>query len=148
MERRDFFKNAGCGFSALTAGVLIIDESDASEVQLTPPPPKPQETTPVLRPAGKRYSIEVEIFEVKGTCGRHKAGDKFVYPQDKGKICAWLMDAMNAPIRVLECGGIMPWLYKGTPYEKVIDPEGITTEFIQCPDPTAGLVAKIIRRRV
>ena len=43
----------------------------------------------------------------------------------------------------------MPWLYEGTPYKKVIDPDGITTEFIRCPDPTAsGVVAKITRTKV
>jgi hypothetical protein len=31
---------------------------------------------------------------------------------------------------------------------KVIDPSGITTEFIRCPDPTRVVVAKITRRRV
>jgi len=31
----------------------------------------------------------------------------------------------------------------------VIDPEGVTTEFIRCPDPTdAGVVVKITRTRV
>ena len=34
----------------------------------------------------------------------------------------------------------------GTAYEKVIDPEGVTTEFVRCPDPTAsGIVVKVIR---
>ena len=58
------------------------------------------------------------------------------------------MDAMNGAIRVLEHGGTLPWLYAGTPYEKVIDPNGLTTEFIRCPDPTRVVVAKISRRRV
>jgi hypothetical protein len=58
------------------------------------------------------------------------------------------MDSMNGAIRVLEYGGTLPWLYKGTPYEKVIDPNGITTEFIRCPDPSRVIVAKITRRRV
>jgi len=31
---------------------------------------------------------------------------------------------------------------------KVIDPDGVTTEFIRCPDPTRVVVAKITRRRV
>jgi len=55
---------------------------------------------------------------------------------------------MIEPIRILEWGVTLPWLYKGTPYEKVIDPDGVTTEFIRCPDPTADLVAKIIRTKV
>jgi len=39
-------------------------------------------------------------------------------------------------------------MYQGTPYEKVVDPDGVTTEFVRCPDPTSGLVAKITRTRV
>ena len=36
--------------------------------------------------------------------------------------------------------------YKGTAYEKQIDPDGVTTEFVRCPDPTdAGIVVKITR---
>ena len=32
---------------------------------------------------------------------------------------------------------------------KEIDPEGITTEFVRCPDPTnAGVVAKITRNKI
>jgi hypothetical protein len=30
----------------------------------------------------------------------------------------------------------------------LIDPNGVTTEYVRCPDPTANLVAKIIRTRV
>ena len=63
-------------------------------------------------------------------------------------MCAWLLDSMSGAVRVLD-GGTMPWLYEGTPYKKVIDPDGITTEFIRCPDPTAsGVVAKITRTKV
>jgi len=49
-------------------------------------------------------------------------------------------------IRALENGGTLPWLYKETPYEKVVDPDGVTTEFVRCSDPTAsGIVIKITR---
>jgi hypothetical protein len=30
----------------------------------------------------------------------------------------------------------------------VIDPDGVTTEYVRCPDPTSALVAKITRTRV
>ncbi|MBP1636376.1 MAG: hypothetical protein H6Q10_2950 [Acidobacteria bacterium] len=64
-------------------------------------------------------------------------------------MCSWLLDSMSGAVRVLEYGGTMPWLYEGTPYQKVIDPEGVTTEFIRCPDPTAsGVVVKITRTKV
>jgi hypothetical protein len=50
-------------------------------------------------------------------------------------------------IRVLQFGGTLPWTYEGTPYEKEIDPEDTTTEFVRCPDPTSsGVVLKIIRK--
>lgn len=113
------------------------------------------------------YTIELEIFEGnagtlrtdgtypdfarEGICawmyGRLKVGQKFRYPDDLGEICPWLVDSMTGMIRALEHGGELPWRYKGTTYEKVIDPEGITTEYVRCPDPTkAGIVVKITRR--
>ena len=91
------------------------------------------------------YNIEIEIFESDGTCTHHKVGEKFNYPEDKGKICQWLLDSMNSMIRVLKYGGTLPWKYSDTPYEKSIDLEGITTEFVRCPDPTAKIIAKITR---
>jgi hypothetical protein len=75
-----------------------------------------------------------------------KVGEKFRYPEDRGKICEWLLDSMNGAIRVLEFGGTMPWTYEGTPYQKVIDRNGVTTEYIRCPDPSkSGIVVKITR---
>jgi len=91
------------------------------------------------------YNIIIEIFESNGICTRHKVGEKFKYPEDIGKICQWLLDSMNSMIRVLKYGGTLPWTYSDTPYEKSIDPNAITTEFVRCPDPTATIVAKITR---
>lgn len=90
------------------------------------------------------YSINIEIFESDG-CQYHKVGEKFKYPEDKGKICHWLLDSMTSMIRVLQYGGTLPWTYNGTPYKKEIDPNGITTEFVRCPDPTSTVIAKITR---
>jgi hypothetical protein len=42
----------------------------------------------------------------------------------------------------------LPWTYSGTPYEKTIDPDGVTTEFVRCPDPSTAVVAKITRTLV
>jgi hypothetical protein len=42
----------------------------------------------------------------------------------------------------------LTWKYEGTSYEKVIDPDGITTEYVRCPDLTANLMAKIIRTAI
>ncbi len=113
------------------------------------------------------YSIELEIFEGnagtlrtdgtypdfanEGICawmyGRLKVGQKFRYPDDLGEICPWLVDSMTGMIRALENGGELPWRYRGTPYEKEIDPAGVTTEYIRCPDPTkSGIVVKVTRR--
>ena len=76
-------------------------------------------------------------------------GQTFAHPQDMDKLCPWLLDSLSGFIRELESGETLGWRYEGTPYEKVIDPEGVTTEFIRCPDPTAsGIVVKIIRTRL
>jgi uncharacterized repeat protein (TIGR04076 family) len=115
----------------------------------------------------KDYIIELEIYEGdagqlrtdetypdfanEGICawmyGRLKVGQKFFYPDDLGEMCPWLVDSLTGMIRALESGGELPWKYKGTPYEKVIDPEGVTTEYVRCPDPTAsGIVVKVTRK--
>ena len=139
MKRREFIQRSGVGFgaglAALSAGVAAVGAQQPAQQN----PRQPQ----VVRP---RYEFEIEIVE--GQCGPHKAGQKLKYPDEKGKICPWLMDSMSGAIRVLEYGGTLPWMYTGTPYEKVIDPEGLTTEFIRCPDPSRVVVAKISRRRV
>lgn len=96
----------------------------------------------------RRYKIEIEIYEARKDTWCHKKGDKFQYPQDLGKICPWLVSSMWDMIRMLQMGVTLPWKYKNTPYEKVIDPDGVTTEFVRCPDPTADLVAKITRTLV
>ena len=93
------------------------------------------------------YRIELEIVEAAG-CVAHQVGERFVYPQDSGKLCGWLMDSARGMLTVLRYGGRLPWTYTGTPYEKVIDPEGVTTEFISCPDPTARVVLKVMRTRI
>lgn len=94
------------------------------------------------------YAIELDIFEGQG-CDVHTAGQKFKYPEDMGRLCPWLSDSINTMVRVLQFGGTLPWKYNGTPYEKEMDPEGATTEFVRCPDPTsAGVVVKITRRKL
>ncbi|MCX6552621.1 MAG: TIGR04076 family protein [Acidobacteria bacterium] len=134
----------------MSAGIVGLSLAAPAAAQQAPPaaqaaPPTAASTPVVVRP---RYAIEIDIVEAEGTCPNHKAGQKIAYPADAGKICPWLMDSMSGAIRVLEYGGTLQWLYKGTPYEKVIDPNGLTTEFIRCPDPSRAVVAKISRRRV
>ncbi|HUT81339.1 MAG TPA: hypothetical protein VMZ29_09070 [Candidatus Bathyarchaeia archaeon] len=96
-----------------------------------------------------RYEITLEVYESTCSIKGHKKGDTFKYPEDKGKMCQWLLAAAEPMIRVLLFDGILPWGYKGTNYEKEMDKEGITTEFVRCPDPTNhNLVLKIIRKRI
>ena len=118
----------------------------------------------------REYDIELEIYEgnggqpradgthpdlvSEGICAWMYGGDepslqvwqKFRYPEDLGELCPWLVDSLMGMIRALEHGATLPWRYRGTPYEKVIDPDGVTTEFVRCPDPTAsGIVIKVTR---
>ena len=123
------------------------------------------------------YQIEIEIYEgqggqlhkqgdrilypdlaKEGICAwmyrgdgqqSYQAGHRFTYPEDAGKLCPWLLDSLHGVIHTLRFGGTLPWRYRGTAYEKVIDPEGITTEYIRCIDPTAsGIVVKVTRTRM
>lgn len=139
MNRRQFLKGSGACVGAGAAAA-----AGAAWAHQAPPSPKTDAPTP--RPRRREYDFEIEIVE--GKCQPHQAGQTFKYPDEKGKICPWLMDSMNGAIRVLEYGGTMPWLYEGTPYQKVIDKDGLTTEFIRCPDPSRVVVAKISRRKV
>jgi len=122
-----------------------------------------------------RYKIEIEIFEgeggqlhkegdriiypesleKEGICAwmyrgdgeqSYQVGQKFLHPRDAERICPWLLGSMNGIIQILQDGGTLSWEYRGTPYEKVINPDGVTTEFIRCIDPTdSGIVIKLTR---
>lgn len=92
-----------------------------------------------------KYEITIEIFKGKN-CDHHQLGQKYKYPDDIGEICPWLLDSVNGMVRVLQFGGTLPWKYTKTEFEKEVDADGVTTEFVRCPDPTdAGVVAKITR---
>ena len=123
------------------------------------------------------YKIEIEIYEGKGGHLRkdgdtiivpdvvkegicawmyggdlehsYEVGRKFSYPEDADQLCPWLRDSLRGVLEALSAGKTLRWKYEGTPYEKVIDPEGTTTEFVRCPDPTAsGIVVKVIRTKL
>ena len=117
MKRREFLKSSGTGVGAGLAALAIprpaaARQATQPQTQLPAKPDNAQQPQ-VARP---RYDFEIDIIE--GNCGPHKAGQKIKYPDEKGKICPWLMDSMSGAIRVLEYGGTMPWLYKGTPYRE------------------------------
>jgi uncharacterized repeat protein (TIGR04076 family) len=142
MNRREFLEKSGCAMpciAAIPAAAGQVAQAPAAETKSAP-----AQTAP---PRRARYKIEVEIFETRQDTWCHKKGDRFEWPKDMGKICPWLRSSMHDFITVLVGGGTLSWKYEGTPYQKVIDPDGVTTEFVRCPDPTANLVAKIIRTR-
>ncbi|MEE9117260.1 MAG: TIGR04076 family protein [Calditrichia bacterium] len=134
MKRREFIEKTGCGL----AGFIASGTGLASDQGQAPPPP----------PKRVKYNIVVEIYENKKKRRCHKVGEKFKYSEDIGKICPWFLSSMHDPIILLKQGVTLPWRYAGTPYEKIINKDGVTTEYIRCPDPTANLVAKIIRTEV
>ena len=142
MDRRDFMGKAGCAAAALVASGSLTSGQDKAKQAVPPPAPPPPPSS------RKRYKIDIEIFEAREDTWCHKKGDTFAYPADWGKLCPWLRASLNEFVRLLENGVTLPWRYEGTPYEKVVDPDGVTTEYVRCPDPTSALVAKITRTRV
>ena len=131
MERRQFLGKAGCALAGFAAASVLTENLANAQSQKQ-----------------RRYKIEIDIYEARKDSWCHKKGEKFKYPEDIGKICPWLLSSMHDFIIVPQRGATLGWKYEGTPYEKVIDPDGITTEYVRCPDPTADLVAKITRTKV
>jgi uncharacterized repeat protein (TIGR04076 family) len=136
MKRDEFFRRAFCGVAGLAAVDRLARGQQADKPQVVPAPRR------------KRYRIDIEIYEARPDSWCYKKGDVFKYPEDWGKICPWFRASLNEFVRILEYGVVLPWKYEGTPYEKVIDPDGVTTEYVRCPDPTSNLVAKITRTLV
>lgn len=128
MKRREFLGKTGCAFAGFIAASSALNLKDAG-----------------AQSDRRRYKIDIEIYEAREDTWCHKKGDKFEYPKDMGKICPWLLASMHDFIILLQRGVTLSWKYEGTPYEKVIDPDGVTTEYVRCPDPTANLVVKITR---
>jgi len=130
MKRREFLEKAGCGAAGLAVlpGAAAAAQGEGKDVVM------------------RRFDIDIEVYEVGPKTRCHKKGENFKYPQDTGKICTWLMSALDPVCTALKAGAVLPWKYAGTPYEKVIDLDGVTTEYIRCPDPSqAGIVVKITR---
>lgn len=131
MDRREFMGKSGCHAALWMTAPSLAGFAAQSQA-----------------PAGPKYKIEIEIYEARQDTWCHKKGDRFEYPKDIGRICPWLLSSMHDFIVLLQHGATLPWKYEGTPYQKVIDAAGVTTEFVRCPDPTSNLVAKIISTRL
>jgi len=140
MKRREFVATSGCGLAALFASNATL------EAQQTPDVSKPADKPAQAKPKG--WKVELEIYEAREDSWCHKKGDRLAYPADWGKVCPWLRASLDPFVRLLGSGVTLPWKYEGTPYEKVIDTNGVTTEYVRCPDPTANLVVKIIRTAI
>lgn len=135
MKRREFCGKSSCALAGLMAAPVVMAAAQEKDEKKKKKPVRKR----------KSYKIDIEIYEARKDTWCHKKGEKFSYPKDIGKICPWLLSSMHDFIILLKQGVTLPWKYENTPYEKVIDPDGVTTEFIRCPDPTADLVAKITR---
>jgi len=134
MERKEFCKKAGCGILGFSAVPLLANDASAQGQEQSP--------------KRKQFKIDIEIYEARQDTWCHKKGDKFDYPKDMATICPWLLSSMHDFIRLLQNDVTLTWKYEGTPYEKIINKDGITTEYVRCPDPTANLVAKITRTEI
>ncbi|MFX0173711.1 MAG: TIGR04076 family protein [Candidatus Hodarchaeota archaeon] len=58
------------------------------------------------------YKITLEITKIleEGKCPRgHEVGEKFIYPEDIGKICPSAFHSIYPNIRVMASGGSFPW---------------------------------------
>jgi len=107
-----------------------------------------RENGEVVTPDFTKEGICAWMYRGDGTHS-YQVGQRFAYPEEMGKLCPWLLDSMRGFIQALKYGAELKWTYAGTPYEKVIDKEGTTTEFVRCPDPSAaGIVVKIIRKKI
>ena len=86
------------------------------------------------------YKVSIEIVDIleEGECpAGHTIGEKFEYPEDRGKICAAAFHALYPYIRVLESGGSYPWF----------EDEG-NTHYACCPDHKRPVVFKMTRKKV
>ena len=119
MNRRSFLKCSATCAAGSAAAVAAVGAAAAAAQQPPPPPPIPkagEQTTPAAANAPqvlRRRGFDFEIEIVEGKCGPHQAGQKFKYPDEKGKICEWLMDSMNGAIRVLDTAARCPGSMKG-----------------------------------
>ena len=102
----------------------------------------------IIYPELEKEGICAWMYRGDGTQS-FRQGQKFKYPEEAGKICPWLLDSISGIYHVLRLGGTLPWDYAGTVYEKKINQNGVTTEYIRCVDPTdSGIVIKFTRTEI
>ena len=102
----------------------------------------------IIYPDVVKEGICAWMYRGDGEKSYHQ-GQRFSYQEDWRKLCPWLVSSLDPIIKTLRFGGTLGWQYRDTPYEKEIDPEGVTTEFIRCIDPTeSGIVVKVIRTKI
>jgi uncharacterized repeat protein (TIGR04076 family) len=85
----------------------------------------------------KEIVTTIEIVDIleAGTCNYgHKVGDKFEYPEERGKICSAAFHAIYPYALGIRTGACYPW-------EE--DPDSIT---VCCPDYKNPVVFKITRK--
>ena len=86
-----------------------------------------------------RYKVSLEIVDIlgDGNCPvKHQIGEKFEYPDDRGKICAAAFHSIYPYIRIMESGGEFPWFDKPNAHSAY------------CPDYKRPVVFKVSRVKV
>ena len=86
----------------------------------------------------KKHKITIEVIDIleTGKCNYgHKIGDKFNYPEEKGKICSAALHALYPYALGIQIGGNFHW------------EEDRDTVTICCPDYKNPVVFKISKRQ-
>ena len=84
-------------------------------------------------PQIQNKTIVIEVLDSHGCNSQHKIGDKFRYPEDKGKICTAALHAIYPYALGIQIGGSFPW------------EEEANSITICCPDYKNPVVFKITR---
>ena len=86
-----------------------------------------------------KYKVSAEIVGIleEGKCpAGHQIGEKFEYPEDRGKICAAAFHSIYPYIRVMESGGSFAYFDEPNAHS------------VCCPDYKRPVVFKISRKEV
>jgi uncharacterized repeat protein (TIGR04076 family) len=86
-----------------------------------------------------KYKVSMEIVDIleEGKCpAGHQIGEKFGYPEDRGKICSAAFHSIYPYIRVMESGGSFTFFDEPNAHS------------VCCPDYKRPVVFKISREEV